>query len=126
MNYLYVMIGGALGALCRYGVGQWLSGIRLFRLPVGTLAVNLLGCLLLGWLTGLAARHASLPCLNEDQSRMLLLMLSTGFCGAFTTFSTFSKEMIETMESGLVWHALLYLLLSVGLGFLLFWWAKNV
>lgn len=125
MNYLYVMIGGALGALCRYGVGQWLSGFRLFRMPVGTLAVNLLGCLLLGWLTGLAARHAALPCLSEEQSRMLLLMLSTGFCGAFTTFSTFSKETIEAMESGLVWQAFLYLLLSVGLGFLLFWWAKN-
>lgn len=126
MNYLYVMIGGALGALCRYGVGQWLSGIRLFRMPVGTLAVNLLGCLLLGWLTGVASRHATLPYLSEEQSRMLLLMLSTGFCGAFTTFSTFSKETIEAMESGLVWQALLYLLLSVGLGFLLFWWAKNV
>lgn len=126
MSYLLVMFGGALGALSRYGLGQMLSGVKALSMPLGTLIINLLGCLLLGFLTGYAGRHACLPMLSEAQSRQAMLLLTVGFCGAFTTFSTFSGETIKAMEAGLVWQSILYVLLSVGLGLLLFWLGKNL
>lgn len=118
-NCLFVMMGGALGALLRYAVGQSLAGFRLLTLPVGTLAVNIIGCLILGLLTGLAEANVPLP-------RHLFLMLTTGFCGAFTTFSTFSAETIKAAENGRLWLAALYVAASLIIGFLCFWWAKGL
>lgn len=126
MNYLLVMLGGALGALCRYGLGQLLSGMKAFSMPLGTLTINLLGCFLLGLLTGYTCRNLPLPMLSEEQTRQVMLLLTVGFCGAFTTFSTFSGETIKAMEAGLLWQSLLYAVLSVTLGLLLFWWGKNI
>lgn len=119
MNYLYVMLGGALGAALRYGVAQLCSEIRVLSLPVGTLVVNVLGCLLLGVLTGLGERHTALPA-------SLLLMLTTGACGAFTTFSTFSSETVRACEAGQVVPALLYVIVSLSAGFFLFWAGRFV
>lgn len=126
MNAIFVMIGGALGALSRYGVAQMLSGIKFISMPIGTLTVNLVGCLLLGVLTAVSEKHLPLPFLDEQQSRQLMLLLMTGFCGAFTTFSTFSAETIKVMDEGFVWQPLLYVLISVTVGFLLFWCGKNL
>lgn len=117
-NCLYVMIGGALGALLRYAVGLSLASIRLLSLPLGTFVVNVAGCLILGILTGLAEANAPLP-------RHLSLMLTTGFCGAFTTFSTFSAETVKAAEGGRLWLSALYVGASLTVGFLLFWWAKS-
>lgn len=114
MNYIYVMIGGALGALCRYGIGQLLLGIRVCNMPIGTISVNLIGCFLLGLLT------------SALESRPLTLIFMVGFCGAFTTFSTFSSEIVRATETGMVWQSVAYTALSVSLGFLLFWWGKNL
>lgn len=117
-NCLYVMMGGALGALLRYAVGQSLASFRLFTLPIGTFAVNVVGCLLLGLLTGIAEERVAIP-------RHLFLLLTTGFCGAFTTFSTFSAETIKVAESGRIWLSALYVAASLVVGFLFFWWAKT-
>lgn len=113
------MIGGALGALLRYAVAQLCSDVRLLSLPVGTFAVNLLGCLLLGLLTGWGEQHAGIP-------RHVMLMLTVGGCGAFTTFSTFSSETIKALETGYVWQAVVYVAASLTFGLLLFWWGKNL
>lgn len=118
-NCLYVMLGGALGALCRYCVAGLCSGVRLLTLPVGTFAVNVIGCLLLGLLTGWGEQHAA-------SQRPMMLLLTTGFCGAFTTFSTFSGEAVRAAESGQVWQAALYVAASIGIGFLLFWWGRQL
>lgn len=126
LNYVVVMIGGALGALCRYGVAQAVLGVRVLSMPIGTLIVNLLGCFLLGVLSALGMKHIALPCLSESQSQTLILMMTVGFCGAFTTFSTFSSETIKAMQSGLIWESLVYVLVSVGVGFLLFWWGSGI
>ena len=119
MNWILVMIGGALGAACRYGVGLLCTGLNFLSLPLGTLAVNIAGCFVLGLLTGLGQRHASIP-------PQILLLLTTGFCGAFTTFSTFSAETIKAMESGHALHALVYVTISIVVGFLMFWLGKHI
>lgn len=119
MNYIYVMMGGAIGALLRYGVSRLCAGVTFLALPVGTLVVNLAGCLLLGLLTGFAEQHVSLP-------RGLMLMLTVGLCGAFTTFSTFSAENVRMMENGQVLTVLLYVTLSIVIGFLLFFLGKQI
>lgn len=119
MNWLFIMLGGAIGALSRYGVAQLLSGIRLLSMPVGTITVNLIGCFLLGFFTGFGAAHTHIP-------RSLILMLTVGFCGAFTTFSTFSAESVNAIQAGNVWQTAVYLAISVGIGFVLFWWGKSL
>ena len=118
-DFLFVMIGGALGAALRYATALLTNGFRLLTLPVGTLVVNLLGCILLGLLTGLAERHAAIP-------RHTMLLLTTGLCGAFTTFSTFSAETIKALEGGQTLAAILYVAVSVVVGLLLFWAAKSL
>lgn len=116
-DFLFVMAGGAIGAALRYATALLTSGFRLLTLPVGTLVVNLLGCILLGLLTGLTERYAAIP-------RHAMLLLTTGLCGAFTTFSTFSAETIKAIEGGQVVAALLYVVVSIVCGLLLFWGAK--
>lgn len=112
-NCLYVMMGGALGALLRYVVAQLTAGIRVLEMPVGTFVVNVAGCFVLGVLTGLG------------HSGGVWLLLTVGVCGAFTTFSTFTAETVRAVETGHVWQAALYVGTSVSLGFLLFWWGKR-
>lgn len=119
MNWLYVALGGALGALGRYGISLLCAGIRVLTLPVGTFAVNVVGCFVLGILTGLGQRCESLP-------PQLLLMLGTGFCGAFTTFSTFSAETIKACEGGNILQAIIYVAASVSFGFVLFFLGKRL
>lgn len=108
---LLIAIAGALGALSRYGVT--LLAMRWFgeSFPYGTLAVNVLGCLLLGFL-------AQLGLSNPALSKNLQLALGTGFLGSLTTFSTFGVETITLLQNG-SWGAALAnvaLNLVVGLG----------
>ncbi len=86
-NYLLVGLGGALGSMARYGLqSSYNPGY-----PYGTLAANLLGCLLIGLLGGWLGRSA-------DTDKALLLM--TGFCGGFTTFSSFTLESLHLLRDG--------------------------
>jgi CrcB protein len=104
-NLLLVMIGGAIGAGCRYQ----LSRLALDRLgggfPWGTLIVNLLGGLLIGMLAGLFARGGG----NEP----LRLLLAVGVLGGFTTFSAFSLETYDMIAQGSLAAAFAYVLASV-------------
>ena len=89
MNALFVFLGGGIGSVLRYLAGMWIgSG----AFPCATLAVNAVGSLAIGLLGGWAARLG--------WSETLRLSLTTGLCGGFTTFSTFSKESIALAESG--------------------------
>lgn len=116
-NFLYVMAGGAMGAALRYAVGVMCDHVRVLSLPVGTLVVNLIGCLLLGLLLGAGERFTAMP-------RPVLLMLTVGLCGAFTTFSTFSAETVRAIENGQLWQSIIYVIVSVTGGLLLFWVGK--
>jgi CrcB protein len=106
---LGVALCGALGALCRWGLGLAVGKLGAF--PAGTLAANLLGCLLLGLLTGLGAERELVPA-------PLRLPLATGFLGSFTTFSTFSVETVQLAQRGHSALAVANVLVSIvgGLG----------
>lgn len=114
MNYLYVMIGGALGALLRYEVSRLCMNVNFLSLPLGTLVVNLVGCFVLGLLTAIGLHNTTMP-------KELMLMLTTGMCGAFTTFSTFSGETVKMMANGNAPLAILYVVVSLVAGFQLYW-----
>lgn len=111
MQLLAVGCGGFLGAVARYGLSSYLSRWPGAGLPLGTLTVNALGCLLVGVLMTVVAQRESL-------SPEMRLILSTGFLGGLTTFSTFGQETIELMRSGDLRLALLNVSLNVVLGLL--------
>lgn len=105
-SLLAVALGGSLGALCRYGIAQWIAMTWPKAFPLATLTVNLIGCLIIGILYGLwASRPEFSPVLRQG--------LFIGFLGAFTTFSTFSLDALRLMENGESLLALGYILLSV-------------
>lgn len=118
---LLVGVGGFLGSVLRYSISllinkqQWFGNI----LPP-TLVVNLLGCFLIGILLGY----------SDKLSKDLLILATTGFCGGFTTFSTFSFESLQFIQKGDYKMAALYIGLSLVLGLLLtffgFWMGKSV
>jgi CrcB protein len=117
-DLLLVMFGGALGSLARYGVG--LGAAQLFgsTFPLGTMLINISGSFLLGVLVSLSG-----PMAISSGTR---LFLATGFCGGYTTFSTFSVETLNLMEKGSYGLALVYLfgnlvggLMAAWVGFIL-------
>jgi fluoride exporter len=90
---IYIALAGALGSLSRWGVGVWTADLFGKRFAYGTLAVNLLGCFLMGLLATLFLDGEFLP-------KPLRIALTTGFLGAFTTFSTFGYETVEFASRG--------------------------
>ena len=100
---LLIGIGGAVGAILRYLLGMLpLSG----DFPLATFLTNLLGAIAIGLVIGVSERFPQLP-------RELVLFLKTGFCGGFTTFSTFSLETLTLLEGGQAVLGSLYAVLSV-------------
>ncbi|MCO6490378.1 MAG: fluoride efflux transporter CrcB [Phaeodactylibacter sp.] len=89
--YLLVFVGGGLGSACRYGIAHWLARHHL-AFPLATLLANALSCVLLGWLVGLSLRGQI-----TDTCKFLLM---TGFCGGFSTFSTFTNETFNLLQAG--------------------------
>lgn len=109
-----VALGGAAGSVARYLISTWALQQWPRHAFVGTLGVNLLGCLLIGLLAGLFAARTDLPA-------EIRLGLISGVLGGFTTFSTFSLEGVKLIETGRLPEALSYLLLSVLGGLLAAW-----
>lgn len=103
---LAVAVGGAFGALARYGVGAMFPH-DVDGFPWRTLIINLTGSFLLGFVYRYVEGMAS-----ADEMHALV---GIGFCGAFTTFSTFSLEAVTLMQSGHVWRAGTYAVSSVAL-----------
>lgn len=105
MNFLLVMIGGAVGSAGRYAVGKLTLGSLGPNYPWGTLAVNLIGGFLMGLLAGMLARSG-----GSEQTRLLI---GVGVVGGFTTFSAFSLDAALMIERGQWGVALAYALVSV-------------
>jgi CrcB protein len=106
--FLVVAAGGIVGAPSRYLLDQFVTGHTSSGLPWGTLAINLSGSLLLGFLTGLTLAGHLPPTAKA--------LLGTGFCGAYTTFSTFTFETVRLMENGRFLSAAGNVLISVAVG----------
>lgn len=110
-NLLFVGFGGFFGAVLRHIVaGAVQSQISFMGIPVGTVAVNVIGCLLFGFIGTLAADSGML----SAQTRLLIF---TGFLGSFTTFSTFGNETVALAQGEQFNIAILYVVLKLGLGF---------
>tara|TARA_R110002111_G_scaffold148003_2_gene215133 strand:- start:2177 stop:2545 length:369 start_codon:yes stop_codon:yes gene_type:complete len=107
---LLVFVGGGFGSVLRFIVGKWLNNSE-NGFPYGTFAVNIIGSLLIGIILGLAAK-------NESLSQSQTLLLATGFCGGFTTFSTFAYENHIFLKSGDFASFAIYTITSFVVGFL--------
>ncbi|MFJ5925514.1 fluoride efflux transporter CrcB [Kitasatospora sp. NPDC092948] len=117
MNWLLVIVGAAVGAPLRYLTDRAVQARHDTVFPWGTFAVNVSGSLVLGLLTGAVAAGAA--------SSQLQLLVGTGFCGALTTYSTFSYETLRLAESGARFYAVVNVAGSVvaGLGSAFTGWA---
>lgn len=105
---LFVGIGGFIGSVCRYLIGLIpLSPSNGF--PVKTLVINIAGAFAIGLIAAAAAK-------NADISPRIVLLLKTGICGGFTTFSTFALEISDLIRGGSWAAAAAYMLLSLILG----------
>ena len=103
---LLVFIGGAVGAPLRYVTDRWVQARHVLRFPFGTLVVNLAGCFVAGVIAGGVAQ--------AGWSGDVQAVLGTGFCGGLTTYSTFSVEAIELLQSRLTIRTVAYVSTSVG------------
>ncbi len=113
-KYFLIAVGGAFGSVMRYALQGWAQRLIDGGFPLGTLAVNVLGCLVLGFL---AAAFTG-PVLIREEYRV---GLTIGVLGGFTTFSTFGLETFNLTNDGQFRLALTNVLLSVGLGYAAVW-----
>ena len=109
-QFLLVFLGGGLGSILRYWISKNLNSYY-SNFYLGTFLVNIIGCLLIGILVGLTLKHNYL---TQNQ----ILLLTTGFCGGFTTFSTFALESNLLLKEASILSTSLYMGLSVGIGIL--------
>jgi CrcB protein len=109
-NLLLIGLGGSIGSIARYLVSRLCASVEWMSVPLGTLAVNVLGSLLIGFLIGISEKS---PLLTVE----LRMFLMVGLCGGFTTFSSFSGENLMLMRNGQFLPLFLYTGLSILLGF---------
>jgi fluoride exporter len=105
---LLVFLGGGLGSVTRFVLGKWISTLHQHYFPWGTLAANVGACLAVGFFIGLADHKQII----SPASRIFWVV---GFCGGFSTFSTFSVETINLIQQGFTIASFSYLLASVAL-----------
>lgn len=108
MQYLAIAVGGAVGAVLRFVVSGWAYNYLGEEFPWGTLAVNLIGCLVIGFLVRLFESTAVSPTM-----RMMILV---GGLGAFTTFSTYALENVNLLRDGQMAAALVNVVVSTAVG----------
>jgi CrcB protein len=109
INILLVGLGGSIGSILRYLCQKWINESYQHNFPLATFLINVFGCLLIGILYALGEKGNIL----SPQTRLLLV---TGFCGGFTTFSTFAFENMNLLRIGDNFYFLLYAVGSVALG----------
>ncbi len=108
---LFVFIGGGFGSALRYLISTFLSKSATNGFPYGTFIVNILGSLFIGVVLGYATK-------NQNITENHTLLLATGFCGGFTTFSAFAYENHLFLKSGDFMNFAIYTIASFAIGFL--------
>lgn len=108
-DILTVMLGSSIGGALRFITSEYLKQFTPVRFPLATFLVNILGCFIIGVVYGFTIK-------GTQDTNGLKLLLATGFCGGFTTFSAFTSENLELIRSGNQLTAIVYILLSVLLG----------
>jgi len=111
MQIVVVAVGGAAGSVLRYSLQKWINETYLHSFPLATFFINITGCLLIGIFYAMAEKGNLL-------TPLIRLLLVTGFCGGFTTFSTFAFENMNLLRSGDLFYFALYALGSLVLGVL--------
>jgi CrcB protein len=106
LNLLYVFIGGGLGSLVRFGISELVLSTTRVVFPIATLCSNFLSCLVLAIAIGMFNEK-----ITAEPSLKLLII--TGFCGGFSTFSTFSFETVDLMKSGNMGMAIANIFISM-------------
>jgi len=97
-----VFLGGGIGSMFRYSISKWIGTLHTHYFPFGTLVINILACLALGVILGLAdARQLMSPSSK--------IFWAVGFCGGFSTFSTFSGETLSLIQSGFTGSSIVYI-----------------
>lgn len=108
-NLVYIFLGGGVGSVLRYLISMYTQKlVKIGSFPLGTLLVNILGCFMIGFLTSYFMK-------SDNYLKYLLI---TGLCGGFTTFSTFSIENYSLWENQQFATLILYIVLSVLIGFI--------
>jgi fluoride exporter len=111
---LIIGSGSFLGGISRFLASKYVQNSVVSGFPYGTLIVNILGCFLIGLFYGISERY---NWMNQEWK----MFLTVGFCGGFTTFSTFANENMAMLRDGEFFHLALYTCLSVFLGFTAVW-----
>ena len=111
MQWLMIAIGGALGSLARFAAVVYLTPMLNYRFPIGTFIVNIVGSFLIGVAYVVIVEKAVIP----SEWRLFFI---TGVLGGFTTFSSFSLEILQTWQEGHIFNAIFYATSSVVLGLL--------
>jgi CrcB protein len=110
-NILLVLIGSGVGGASRYILSEFIRQKNTLKYPLGTCLINIVGCFTIGLVLGYYTK-------NTTEDTDIKLLLTTGFCGGFTTFSAFAAENLYLIKSGNQLTALFYIILSVLLGIL--------
>ncbi len=119
MKLVMIALGGGVGAVMRYGVSGWGQRLTTGTFPLGTLVVNVSGCLVIGLLGALFAG----PHLVREEYRVAVLV---GVLGSFTTFSTFGAESFSLLNDGQVRSALVNILVSNAFGLAAVWFGYRL
>lgn len=117
-EYILVAIGSGLGGMMRYATSTWLQKHFENSFPIGTMAVNIIGCLLIGLIGSIAAKGGI--------SAETKLLLTVGMCGGFTTFSTFINENMQLLKSDNLLYFSIYTICSFALGLAAVWAGNEI